>query len=678
MLKACSRVLNALLLTACLVAAQNPPNEAVEQPGKRDVIEDSLDVARIREISAKDVGEALTLLDGFWKIRKAGIGNDVVLRGFQQDDLNLLIDGARIYGACPGNMDPAAFHVDFAEVREITVTKGAFDVSSAGSLGGLVRVTNKAPGPGVQIAPNFAAASFGFVNPALTASLGTNSVQVLGGYSFRTSEPYQDGLGKRFTAYANYRNPAGEDTAFRIHTGWTQVWFSPAHNHEASLSYTRQQSGPALYPYLLMDATADNADRVNATYQVRSPWRAVKRVNTQGYYTAVRHTMNDAARMSAVGALAAFSMATDASTRTYGGRVEAELTAGVLIGFEAFQRNWNALNFMRMSRLNLDQAIVPDVNTTAAGLFAEYSADLTDRIRLVTGIRFDHTSMNTASNADTTLYFSYYGTRQISRSDKAPSGNLRFSFALPRSLELFAGFGSTVRTPDAQERFFSQRRMGQDWVGNPLLRPTRNNEADIGLTFRRGAFYVRAIGFYSTLTDHIVVNNVLRRYAGAMNSAARSYANADARIWGGEWSGGVGRGNWAASTGVSYVRGDKNPAPSEHVFDSDLAEMPPLKSWAKVRYGSRRVFSEFALVGAGAQRHVDSDLRETPTPGYLIMNFKLGWHAKDLLATIGVDNLANRYYFEHFSYNRDPFRSGVIVPEPGRSLSVSITYSFSR
>jgi iron complex outermembrane receptor protein len=62
----------------------------------------------------------------------------VVLRGFQQGDINVLIDGARIYGACPNHMDPPASHVDFAEIQQVEVTKGVFDIRSQGSLGGVV------------------------------------------------------------------------------------------------------------------------------------------------------------------------------------------------------------------------------------------------------------------------------------------------------------------------------------------------------------------------------------------------------------------------------------------------------------------------------------------------------------------------------------------------------------
>lgn len=84
--------------------------------------------------------EAVQKLEGIWKIRKGGIANDPVLRGFYRDNINVLIDGVRIYGACPNRMDPPAFYVDFSEVKKIEVIKGPYDVRNQGSMAGLIEI----------------------------------------------------------------------------------------------------------------------------------------------------------------------------------------------------------------------------------------------------------------------------------------------------------------------------------------------------------------------------------------------------------------------------------------------------------------------------------------------------------------------------------------------------------
>lgn len=91
-------------VSSAITVKAAPLESAFEHPARN--FEEALEMREVRESSARDVGEALTRLDGVWKIRKGGIANDVLLRGFQQDNVNVLIDGARIHGACPNRMDP--------------------------------------------------------------------------------------------------------------------------------------------------------------------------------------------------------------------------------------------------------------------------------------------------------------------------------------------------------------------------------------------------------------------------------------------------------------------------------------------------------------------------------------------------------------------------------------------
>jgi iron complex outermembrane receptor protein len=184
-----------------------------------DNVHAAVDAREVRESGARDAGEALAALDGLAKIRKAGIANDVLVRGLGHDNINVLVDGARIQGACPSSMDPRAFHVDFAEVERVEVTKGAFDLRNQGSLGGTVNIVTKEAEAGLRITPNLTAGSFGFYNPSMTASYSNEKFWGIGGYSFRVSQPFRDGSGRPFTDLANYLSGMRSSDAFRIHTG---------------------------------------------------------------------------------------------------------------------------------------------------------------------------------------------------------------------------------------------------------------------------------------------------------------------------------------------------------------------------------------------------------------------------------------------------------------------------
>ena len=370
----------------------------------------TLEAPELREAPAVDVGEALGAKAGMWRLRKGGIATDVVLRGLQSRDLNVLIDGQRVYGACPNHMDPAAFHVDFAEVDRVEVGKGPFDVKNQGALGGTVNVVTRKPEPGWHATPTLAAGSFGFVNPSLTLGRGGERISALAGYSYRTSDPFRDGDGRRFTEIANYRPQDQADRAFSIGTAWGRVVWTPATGHQLDLAYTRQDAGDILYPYLLMDALRDDTDRLNLRYEATGLGARRASVRAQGYLTRVDHWMTDERRTSSLAKPRAYSMGTQADTRTAGGKVEAVL-GGLSLGLEGYERYWDATNEMAGSGY-APQAMIPGVAVRVAGTFAEYQRPIGHGMTLSAGARIDAArSEADATKASTLLYEAYQATR---------------------------------------------------------------------------------------------------------------------------------------------------------------------------------------------------------------------------------------------------------------------------
>ena len=53
--------------------------------GERETdTEECLNIREVREIPARDVGEALKVIEGISSVRKGAIANDIVLRGFME------------------------------------------------------------------------------------------------------------------------------------------------------------------------------------------------------------------------------------------------------------------------------------------------------------------------------------------------------------------------------------------------------------------------------------------------------------------------------------------------------------------------------------------------------------------------------------------------------------------
>lgn len=278
---------------------------------------------------------------------------------------------------------------------------------------------------------------------------------------------------------------------------------------------------------------------------------------------------------------------------------------------------------------------------------------------------------------NTNLYWAYQGTRSTSHTDATPSGTVSLTYRLPQGLELFGGVGSTARLPDPQERYFELKRSGSDWVGNPNLKLTRNSEADAGVNYASGHFTLRPTVFYSHLDNFVALYaQPLRNPAsGIMNKSARSYENVEARMYGGEtsWSVAFNRAILLAG-GVSYVRGMQFAKPAAGMPGGNIAEIPALKSRASLRYGNRLFFAEVEGRAVGRQERVDPSLQEQPTAGYALLGIRGGIHHERWNLAAGIDNLFDRFYYDHLSFQRDPFRTGVRLPDPGRSFYMNLSF----
>jgi iron complex outermembrane receptor protein len=637
----------------------------------RDTIE-SFDV---RASFARDVGEALTALSGVAKLRKGAIANDVVLRGFQGKDVTVLIDGQRVDGACPGHMDPPAFHVDFAEVGRIEVSRGPFDVANQGGLAGIVNVVTQRPQRGWHGTANLTLGSFHNLSASATTSFGRRGWTVLGGASARGADPYEDGAGRSLLARANYRSDAvGDLPAYDIWTAWGRAVVARSRDTQFHLSYTRQSADTMVYPYLQMDALFDTADRAGATLEIAELPGGWSAFSARLYLTRVDHWMTDEYRTTAFGVARAYSMGTRAKTQIVGARTS--IRRGPLsLGFEASRREWDSRTQLA-ARQYVAQAPLPEATIDAVGGFAAVSRDLGPAWRLDAGLRIDRAVSDVDRTiANTAVYRAYFGTDRTRATDLLPVGYARAIWR-HRAWTLSAGVGHAARVPDQLERYYALQRMGSDWVGNPGLRPSRNTGFDGEARFTGRGVDAALAAFSYIVNDHLTVSDRSRiaDVPGVMNRIARSYSNVDAIVRGVEVRATLPVSRVVSLTAEgSAVRGTTR---GHWPAGPNLPEMPPARARVRLRFDDGRLHAAAELVGAARQADVVAALGESPTPAFTIANLRAGLRLRSLEVTAAIDNLFDSLHAEHLSYQRDPFRTGVRVYEPGRMLTLNVGARF--
>ncbi len=656
------------------VAGADPAmlEEIVIKGEKEPANQEILTIKEVKESPAKDMGEAVKQLEGIDIVRKGAIANDIVLRGLQKENINVLMDGAKVYGACPSRMDPPAFHFDFAEAEEIQVLKGPYDLENPGSMGGKIDIRSKRAFKGFASDLDITYGSYNAVNGSATASYGSERYDALAGYAYKRSDVPKSGNGRLITdiypaTSANrYRPDTLDSKAYEINTGWAKLGLNPAANARLVLNYSYQDAEHVLYPYLKMDADYDKTHLLNLSYGVEKVSPLVRELQLQLYWDQVSHLMDDRLRVSSAPSMMVnryYSMQTDAATQGIGFKAHGALAIGpgtMKGGIDYLNRNWNAVNRRAMYQSYTPVSMIPDVYVDNLGMFGEYELPLGDRVRLKGGIRGDLTwveaeKVNTATSVSAATDFADV------------SANLQLTCKPVEKVELFLGMGRGYRTPAPDELFIDVPAMAPSitWRGNPGLRPTISHEADLGVKLASDRFYLNASLFYNDLSDYVALVQA--------STTLKSYQNVDASIWGAEV------GSQLSLPLDLFLRGALS---YNEGWNKDggrpLAEMPPLRGMVALRYDNGVFFAEVAENLAREQDRVDSALNEQPTAGWATTDIRGGYNYRGLSVYAGIYNLLDKQYYSHLSYLRDPFASGVgvRVPENGRNFYVTVAYRF--
>jgi iron complex outermembrane recepter protein len=630
--------------------------------------EESLSIREVRESSAKDMGEALKQIEGINYVHKGAIANDIVLRGFQRDNITVLVDGVRLHGACPSRMDPPSFHYDFAEIEQVKVIKGPYDLSNPGGLGGTIDAQTKKPGRGFGSEVNLGYGAWQSINTSATASYGTDAYDALLGYAYKVSDAPESGDGKRLTdiysptSMNRYKTDAIDSKAYEINTGWGKLGINPTSNSRSEISYTYQDADHVLYPYLKMDAEYDKTHRLNWTYRVQKISPLLQDLKLQVYWDTVDHLMDDRYRASSTPSMSVlryYSMQTDAKTEVFGTKLTGTLAAGpgtLKTGIDYYNRNWDTVNRRAMYLAYSDYAMIPDVSIGNTGVFGEYELPLGKQLLLQGGIRGDLTWSE--ANKTNALVTAAGNSRDYSN----VSSNLQLTYTPAKGLDIFTGVARGTRTPDQQELYLYLPGTPL-WKGNPDLKSTVNHQADAGVKFSTDRFYVNASLFYSDLQDYVNFYQA--------SATLKSYQNIHASMWGAEFGSQISLDYDLFLKGsFSYVEGRNKSA------DRPLSEIPPLKGTVSIRYDNGTYFLEALENLSSKQTSVDSALQETATAGWATTDIKGGINYRKISLIVGVNNVLDKFYFSHLSYARDPFQSGVKVPENGRYAYMTLGYKF--
>lgn len=642
-----SLVTTAVLLNASEVTSLD--TISVVETANSKIVKDVSD----EQIKSADLAEALSKnVPSISIVRRSGIANDIILRGQKKDNINILLDDAKIYGACPNRMDPATSHVLTNNIQSVKVIEGPYDVENFGTLSGLVKVETKEPTKDVHGEINLNAGSFGYKKASATVSGGTDRFKLLVSTSTEEGDQYKDGNGNNFSEQQIEKNVLYKDQysntkqkAFEKKTLLTKGQFNINDDQEIKLSYTANRSDNILYPTGSMDADYDDSNIYTVGYTARNLGDFSKELNLDYYYSDVDHPMSTTLRnrkMTPTSMMTMAPMVSRLKTSIWGSKVKNSIEVAdslVTVGLDTSIRNWRAVDTATPS--------IPSSDTTNKAIFSKIEKSF-GKLDLEFGTRYDYTDVDTS--------------KAINPEDKKYVGlnaNVFGIYNIDENTKYFAGVGKSSRVPDARELYHST-------AGNSTLDQTKNYEADVGFDKTIGTFNIRPKLFYSVLKDYIY------------NSG--TFENIDAKIYGLDVSGFYFMTeNFSLDYGMAYQRGKKDGEFTGN--DKDLAEIPPLKGNLALNYEMDKSKYTVEAVAVDSWDSYDSSAREQELGGYAVFNLKYTNQLhKNIGLTLGVDNVLDKTYASTNTYQDITYltvnNERILFNDPGRYGYVNLKYSF--
>lgn len=639
---------------------------------------DELGGRALERAQARDVAEYLRDFEGVAAVRRGPIGLDPQVRGAQETQVGMFVDGTRTFAAGPGRMDSDLSHVSPHAVERMEVVKGPYALTwGAGAITAIqLETLRPAFGDGRPTLDGRAGVSWGDTTGDADAwlDLGTTSerwrARALG--NARSGDDYEPGGG-------GAKVPADYTSRdLRWSLGWRA-------GDSTIVEYTGgyQQQNDVDYAGRLLDATYFHT-RSHALELSLFPGSTGLEVYAQAYSNRKDHRMNNDEKPTAqpnANRMPPFGIDVDlpAESNTTGGRLWVEGgRAGwrTKLGADAYRLEQTATRTVTRrdtGMLLFEDIVWPDARQDDLGVYAQA---IREAAGWTVGVTVRGDFVDTAAG-EVSPFFAEQAAAPLDGSESHWSAALNARRDLGRGWSLSAGAGQVARTPTILERYsdrFPSTRfqVAAEFLGDPGLTAETARQLDLGVDFASGKVTFQAAGFYRRIADYITVQpapEIPRRLPLSPVTVYR-YVNGDEGVfWGGEAriDQRLGRAfSWRAS--ASWVLGE------DTLFAEPAFGMPPLTLRAGARWAAGAAWLDLGLTLAERQDRVASARAELATPGWSTADLMGGWSTGRWTLRAGIQNLTDKRYADHLD-TLDPF-TGERILEPGRTLRLGAEVAF--
>lgn len=602
----------------------------------------------------------LSRMKGVTLIRRGAYGQEPVLRGLSGGQLNVTIDGMKIFGACTDKMDPVTIYVEPQNLQRIQAMPGVSGSMYGSTTGGSLNMELAEAAVGNDkffgrsgIDYQSAANNFNFFS-TVNAGRATSGYRI--NATYRKSDNYRAGGGEviRYSQYEKINASAsGKWTLSKFDTLLADVLFDQGWNIG--------------FPALPMDVGKATAGIYSLTFRRVAPWLVFHNLKAKVYHNTIVHSMDDTQREEVP-----MHMDMPGKSQTTGAFFEgdvhlfhehrtimrAEYFVNTLIGEMTMYPEEGTPMYMQTA---------PEARRQNAGLFLSQQFRIDNNNKLLLSARVD---------AISDYLHEGIGRQQWEVFDPSLENTSwhfinTFSVSYKRNLsermmlEVQGGFNERAATLNERYGFYLFNRFdGYDYLGNPALKNERSWSTEATVSYFGSKLEIQITPFYQSFRNYIfgsmaeglspmtigargVKQNINLSWASLMGADVMLLANPVRNV------------QWITTVKSTYGRNSLGEA---------MPLIPPLKSVTSLRYEYKKVNAQLEWEWAAAQHRVSASFGEQETPSFSLFNIRAGVKVKDWNFNVGAENIFDVRYREHLDWGG--------IPRQGRNVYVGVGWGF--
>lgn len=608
--------------------------------------------------------DVLSRLSGVNMVRRGNYAWEPTINGLSSGQINVTIDGMRMFGACTDKMDPVTSYIEPNNMESITVEKGGHGSEFGSTVGGSVDMKTRKAKFQSELSGQFGGRYESAANgQAYSGSLnyGSKRLAVRASGGFRKYQNYTNGDGHE-VRYSQYQK-ANFSLASSLNL---------SNGNLVNLDILIDDARNVGYPALPMDVAFAKAKIFGLSYIIWEPMPLVSQIELKGYYNKVDHLMDDSDRVDV-----AMRMDMPGQTYTYGFYANATIEKDKHKGkakFEYYGTNAYAEMTMFMpGETDMFMLTWPDVDRHNVGLYVADKIMFSHKTMLAANFRVDAARSQIKSQFGKQQFTVFgFGEDDFAQNDLLVNTGITLDQHLNEKLCLTAAASYGGRLPTVSEMFgfyLYNAFDGFDYVGNPRLDNETSIQLQAGVKYKlTDKLNFNFNGFHYWFNEYIL--GLIDPELDAMtigSNGVKVYQNIDGVVY----KGFDAELTFSPSQRFQMLLNSKYT----HAQDGDgnpMPLIPPLKTNLTLVGNIKDFKIQAEGEWATSQYRINEEFGEQATPSYVIANIRFTQsfinESKGLEFSAGVENLFDEAYREHLDWG------GIL--RPGRNIYFSVNYQF--